>query len=45
VLISTGCALAIGVMIIIMHHANIQRLFAGQEKKIKAKQKNEQKQN
>ena len=39
VLISTGCALAIGVMIIIMHHANIQRLFAGQEKKIKAKTK------
>ncbi|MBR1534774.1 MAG: glycerol-3-phosphate 1-O-acyltransferase PlsY [Ruminococcus sp.] len=39
VLISTGCALVIGLMIIIMHHANIKRLIAGQEKKIKAKSK------
>lgn len=39
VLISTGCALVIGMMIILRHHANIQRLFAGKEKKIKAKSK------
>lgn len=39
VLISTGCAIVIGAMIVIRHHANIKRLFAGQEKKIKAKSK------
>ena len=39
VLISTGCALIIGLMIVFMHHANIKRLLAGQEKKIKAKSK------
>lgn len=37
VLISTGCALVIGLMIIVRHHENIQRLLAGKEKKIKAK--------
>lgn len=39
VLISTGCALVIGLMIILRHHENIKRLFAGEEKKIKAKSK------
>ncbi len=37
VLISTGCALVIGQMIIVRHHSNIQRLLAGQEKKLKVK--------
>lgn len=39
VLISTGCALVIGLMIIIRHHENIQRLLAGEEKRIKPKAK------
>jgi glycerol-3-phosphate acyltransferase PlsY len=39
VLISTACALVVGLMIIIMHHANIKRLLAGEEKKIRAKSK------
>ena len=39
VLISTGCALVIGLLIIIMHHENIKRLINGEEKKIKAKSK------
>ncbi len=37
VLISTGCALVIGLMIMIRHHENIKRLFEGKEKKIKPK--------
>ena len=39
VLISTGCALVIGLLIIFMHHANIKRLIAGEEKKITPKKK------
>lgn len=39
VLISTACAFVIGLMIIIRHHENIKRLFAGEEKKIKPKSK------
>lgn len=37
VLISTGCALVVGLMVIIMHKENLKRLFNGEEKKIKAK--------
>lgn len=37
VLISTGCALVVAVLIVAMHHANIKRLIAGEEKKIKSK--------
>lgn len=37
VLISVGCALVIGTMVIVMHRANIKRLIAGEEKRIKAK--------
>ena len=37
VLISTGCALAVGLLVIIMHKENIRRLFNGEEKSIKAK--------
>lgn len=37
VLISTGCALAVGLMVIIMHRENLKRLFNGEEKRIKAK--------
>lgn len=37
VLISTACALAVGSLVIIMHKENIQRLFNGEEKRIKAK--------
>lgn len=36
VLISTACILAVGLLVIIMHTENIQRLFRGEEKKIKA---------
>lgn len=43
VLISTGCAAAICAMIFIRHHENIQRLLAGEEKKIKPKQKTDKK--
>ena len=38
VLISTGCALIVGLMVIIMHKENLKRLFRGEEKRIKAKQ-------
>ena len=37
VLISTGCALIVGTMVVAMHRANIHRLLSGTEKKIKAK--------
>lgn len=37
VIISTACALAVGLMVIIMHQENIKRLFKGEEKPIKAK--------
>ena len=37
VLISTGCALLIGIFAIIMHKENIKRLLRGEEKKIRAK--------
>ena len=37
VLISTGCALAVGLTVIIMHKDNLKRLFKGEEKAIKAK--------
>lgn len=37
VLISTGCALVVGLMVIIMHRENLQRLFSGCEKKIRVK--------
>lgn len=37
VLISTGCALLVGLMVIIMHKENLHRLFSGEEKRIKAK--------
>lgn len=37
VLISTACALAVGLMVIIMHKENIKRLINGEEKRIKAK--------
>ena len=37
VLISTGCALAVGLLVIIMHKENIRRLLNGEEKSIKAK--------
>lgn len=37
VLISTACAAAVGVMVIIMHKENIGRLLRGEEKRIKAK--------
>ncbi len=37
VLISTACAFAVGLLVIIMHKENIQRLFDGKEKRIKAK--------
>ncbi len=39
VLISTACALAVGLMVIIMHKENLKRLFSGEEKRIKAKGK------
>ena len=39
VLISTGCAFAVGVMIIVMHRENLKRLFNGEEKRIKPKSK------
>lgn len=35
--ISTGCAIVVGFMIIIMHRENIGRLIRGEEKRIKAK--------
>ena len=35
--ISTGCAFIVGMMIIIMHRENIDRLIRGEEKRIKAK--------
>lgn len=38
VLISTGCAVIVGAIIIIMHKDNLKRLFSGEEKRIKAKQ-------
>ena len=37
VLISTGCALVVGCIVIIMHKENLKRLFNGEEKRIKAK--------
>lgn len=37
VLISTGCAFLVGAIVIIMHRENLQRLFKGEEKQIKAK--------
>lgn len=37
VLISTGCAFLVGAIVIIMHRENLQRLFKGEEKRIKAK--------
>lgn len=37
VLISTGCAFAVGALIIFMHRENLKRLFNGEEKRIKAK--------
>lgn len=37
VLISTGCALAVGLMVIVMHKENLKRLMNGEEKRIKAK--------
>ncbi|WP_316607352.1 glycerol-3-phosphate 1-O-acyltransferase PlsY [uncultured Ruminococcus sp.] len=37
VLISTACALAVGLMVIIMHRENLKRLFNGEEKCIKPK--------
>ena len=37
VLISTGCAVIVGAIIIIMHKDNLKRLFNGEEKRIKAK--------
>ena len=37
VLISTGCAFVVGLMVIIMHRENLKRLFNGEEKRIKAK--------
>lgn len=37
VLISTACALVVGLMVIIMHKENLKRLFNGEEKRIKAK--------
>lgn len=37
VLVSTGCALVVGLMVIVMHRENLKRLFNGQEKKIRAK--------
>ena len=37
VLISTGCAFLVGAIVIIMHRENLQRLFNGEEKRIKAK--------
>ena len=43
VLISTGCALVVGLMIIIRHHENIKRLIAGEEKKIKPKKDKKEK--
>lgn len=39
VLISTACALAVGLMVIIRHKDNIKRLMSGEEKGIKAKKK------
>ena len=38
VLISTACALLVGVMVLIMHKENFRRLFKGEEKRIKAKE-------
>ena len=35
--ISTACALAVGLLVIIMHKDNLRRLFKGEEKRIKAK--------
>ena len=43
VLSSTGCALVVGLMIIIRHHENIKRLIAGEEKKIKPKKDKKEK--
>lgn len=37
VLISTGCALLVGAIVIFRHTDNIKRLFNGEEKKIRAK--------
>ena len=37
VLISTGCALLVAFLVVIMHKENIRRLFRGEEKRIKAK--------
>ena len=37
VLISTGCALAVGLIVIFRHTENLKRLFNGEEKRIKAK--------
>ena len=37
VIISTACALAVALMIIIMHRENLKRLFNGEEKRIKPK--------
>lgn len=37
VIISTACALAVGLMVIITHRENLQRLFNGEEKRIRPK--------
>lgn len=37
VLISTGCAAVVGIMVLIMHKENFQRMLKGKEKRIKAK--------
>ena len=37
VLISTACAFLVGLIVLIMHRENFQRLFNGEEKRIKAK--------
>ncbi len=37
VIISTACAMAVGLMVIIMHRENIKRLINGEEKRIKPK--------
>lgn len=38
VLISTGCAMIVGLIVIIMHKENLRRLLNGEEKRIKAKE-------
>lgn len=39
VIVTTGCAVAIGLLVIIMHRQNIGRLIRGEEKKITSKKK------